>query len=710
MGDLLRYAVQGIPAGCVFALLAVGLVLTFKASGVFNLAFAAQAYVSAAVFYSVRKEDAWPLVPAAVLAILVVAPIVGLLFDRLLFRHLRTASSGAKLISSIGLLVAVPELVKLWFGSDSKKNPPPLWWVERSDQWLWPQSGRFVLDAGQIATIASAAVVAVGLTVLFRWSSIGLQMRAVVESPRMAELNGVNAGRVSGVAWILSSVLAGLSGVLLAPLFAALNSLDFFTLLVAALAAAVFGRLVNIPMAFAGGLALGVLQAILAGTLPTDSIVATGLRPALPFVVLFALLLLYPGLKSIRDVADPLAGVDPPPPPPAASLRTPAWATVSRVATALAVVGGVAIGWFVLDAFWLGLIISGVALGVILLSITIITGLGGMVSLCQPTFAAMGAFTTAQVTANFGVPVLGSILLGAAVAAVAGGLLALPVLRLDGVYLALATLAFALMFQSIFVPLSWVSGGSVPMDVPRPLVGSIDFAENRRFFVLCVVCLLLVGGLVTLVKRGTMGLYLDALRGSEHAAAAAGIGPRAARVKAFALSAGIAGFGGGLLATYYGSANFDQSFQFFFGLVWVVLVVTVGSRSVPAAAVGGLTFFLMPEGLDRLFELPADYAADHTGPLASVLGTIEPSWAVGFSFILFGFGALSYAKHPEGVMEFQTTWAFRLISRLGSGSGSDSGDRDARRPVKPAGDVAGTDGGPADTVDASPGTRGEVRA
>jgi branched-chain amino acid transport system permease protein len=667
VADLLHYAVQGIPMGCVFALLAVGLVLTFKTSGVFNLAFAAQAYTSAAVFYVVRKRHQWPLLPAALLAIFIVGPLVGLLFDRLLFRHLRAVSSGAKLVTSLGLLVAVPEIVKLWFGNGPQSNPPPLWWVKRTDQFLWPQGSRFVLDAGQIATISSVVIVMVVLTLLFRSNGLGLQMRAVVESPRMVELNGINASRVASLAWMLSSALAGLAGVLLAPLFAALNSLDFFTLLVAALAATVLARLVNIPLAFLGGLLLGVLQAILAGELPTNSVLSNGLRPALPFIVLFGLLLLRPGLGRIRDVPDPLSGVDPPPASESLVLRTPQMERIGRAMTVAGVALGVLVALTSLNAYWLGLVITGVVLSIILLSITLLTGLGGMVSLCQPTFAAIGAFTTAQLVANQGFPVLLAALVGAGLAALIGALLAVPVLRLDGVYLALATLAFALMFQNILVPLSWVSGGSVPLKVPRPLVASVDFANDKKFFLLAVALLLVVAYVVARIKRGTTGLYLSALRGSEHAAASIGVSALRARVIAFSASAGIAGLGGGVLAMYYRQANFDQSFQFYVGLVWVVLVVTIGARSIRAAVVAGLLFFLMPEWLNGLFEIPQRVAANHAHlplGLTSVLNGIDPTWAAGVSFILFGVGALTYARHPEGVLEANVSRFVSSVSKL----------------------------------------------
>ena len=127
MTDLLGYVIRGIPFGCVFALVAIGLVLTYKTSGVFNLAFAAQAYASAAVYYELRANDGWSNLPAFVVAVIVVAPLLGLVLDRFLFRHLRTAPTVAKLVVSLGLLVAIPEIVDLWFGAGNAFGPPTIW-------------------------------------------------------------------------------------------------------------------------------------------------------------------------------------------------------------------------------------------------------------------------------------------------------------------------------------------------------------------------------------------------------------------------------------------------------------------------------------------------------------------------------------------------------------------------------------------------------
>ncbi|MEJ5254139.1 MAG: ABC transporter permease [Acidimicrobiales bacterium] len=641
MSELLISVIRGIPVGCVFALMATGIVLTYKTSGVFNLAFGAQAFVSAAVYYELVIRRSWPSGAALVVAVIVVGPMLGLVLDRLLYRHLRSARTLPKLVVSLGLLVAIPQTVKLWFGSGSAFNPPG---VIRSDYVL--RVGEISLDTNQLVTIAITAASVAVLTVLFRSTNLGLQMRAVVESARMAELNGVNADRVGSVSWMFSSLLAALAGVLLAPLFAQISEVHFFTLLVAALAAAAFGRLSSIPLTLAGGLALGVLQATLAGYLPSDSVLAQGLRPSLPFLALFLLLLFWPGLRQPRELSDPLGGVDPPPPAPPAAIRNRTVVLATRGVVIGFVAGASVLALTTLDPFWTSVVTKGVILGTIFLSFVILTGLSGQISLCQATFAAVGAFTVARVVELTGVSVLTALLVGAAVSAAVGALIALPAIRLGGIHLALATLALALMFEYVVRPLDLVSGGFHPPRVPRPQIGSIDFTDDRVFFVLTLVLATTVSLLVWAWKRGATGRTLDAVRGSEIAASSVGINPFGSKVLAFSLSAGIAGLGGGLLASFEGRVNYDANYTFFFGLVWVVLVVTLGSRSIPAAITAGVAFMAFPR-------------------LLGLVG-LDQSMSQAVAFILFGLGAVTYAKHPEGIVEAHTraslAWAVRKLA------------------------------------------------
>jgi branched-subunit amino acid ABC-type transport system permease component len=655
MTDLPGYVLNGIPTGCVFALMAVGIVLTYKTSGVFNLAFGAQAFVSAAIYYDTVGRNDWPPVLGFVVAVVIAGPLLGLLLDQALYRHLRTASSVAKLVTSLGLLVAIPQIVKLWFGSSPAYSPPGL---IRSDRTFL--SGQLTLDMNEVVTMLATVLVVLGLTILFRHTNLGLQMRAVVESPRMTELNGVDANRVGAVSWMLSSLLAALAGVLLAPLFAQVSEVNFFTLLVAALAAAAFGRLSSIPLTLIGGLLLGVLQQLLAGYLPPNSVFAQGLRPSLPFAALFLLLLFWPGLRKPRELADPLAGVDPPPPAPAATMRTPGLTLLTRALAVTFVVVMSVLTFTTFDTYWVGLVTKGVVLATIFLSFVVITGLAGQVSLCQATFAAVGAFAAAQLVANTGMSVLLAMVIGGAIAAVVGGLLALPALRLGGIYLGLATLAFALMFEYVLRPLDWIGGGTRPPRVPRPTLLGIDFSDDKKFFILAAALLAIVSVFVLVLKRGSTGRFLDALRGSEVAAATIGINPFAAKVVAFSVSAGIAGFGGALLASYDGRVNYDANMTYFMGLVWVVLVVTLGARSIQAAITAGLGFVLF-------------------APVLDLITPLDQSTTQSVAFILFGLGALTYAKHPEGIVEARTRASLERVTRW-INSGRTSRPEQARDP------------------------------
>jgi branched-subunit amino acid ABC-type transport system permease component len=655
--EFIRYVILGVPVGCVFALVAVGLVLTFKTSGVFNLAFAAQAYLAAAVYYDVHVRHGWPIIPAFLLAVFVVSPLLGLILDRFVFRWLRGCSPIGKLVSSLGLLVALPQIVKVWLGPAQLFGIKGIWW---DDNALY-HFGDYELEGRQLAILISTAAAVLILVALFRWTAIGLQMRAVVESPRMTELAGVNADRASATAWMLSSTMAGLAGVLLAPFSSILNPDDFTTLLVAAIAAAAFARLTSIPMAVLGGLLLGVARSLASGYLPPASLLAQGIKPALPFAALFLLLLFWPGLRNRKEVTDPLSGADPPPPSLASATRS---ALFTRSTHILGVVFVLVVCWLALfraDDFWLSMLTKVLVMSVIFLSITVITGMAGQISLCQATFAGIGAATTAQFVSALGSNVLLGMIAGAVVAAAIGALLAVPVLRLAGIYLSLATLAFELLFDYVLVPVGWIGGGNTPIRVPRPVIGPWDLSNDKSFFVFALIVLALVSVLVIFVRRGTTGHYLDALRGSETAAQSIGISPAKAKIVAFALSAGVAGLGGGMFAMQTGISNPKVDFAYVYGLVFVVIVVSTASRTVEGAINAGIGFVLLPYILSEWLGLSA-------------------SWA----FVLFGFGAIQYARHPEGTLEngkrnstafFQRQidrWKARRASSSEDGSGGAS--------------------------------------
>lgn len=651
MEKLLGAIIDGIAFGCVYALLAVGLTLAYKTSGVFNIAFGVQAFASGAVYYQLHVTDGWGIIPAFVIAVLIVAPLIGIILDRALFRYLRSAPPMARLITALGLLVAIPQIVLLKFDETDAVNPTG---IVPGGGVVYHVFGA-ALDRDQLSIIVLAALVAIGLTLIFRYTALGIRMRAVVESPRMAELSGADSDRISTSSWMLSSLVAGLAGVLLPTVTGQVGDLYYTTLLTAAIAATVLASLTSIPLAFSGAVGLGVVQELLNRYLPTNSVLASNLRPSLPFVVLFLVLILSPRLRNRKELTDPLSTVDPPPPAPASGERSRELTIGTRVAGVLFCLG---VGYYVFlhgNASVVGQAIQIVIYSIIFCSIVVFTGIAGEVSFAQATFAGIGGFASAQLATSAGMSVVLTIILGGVIAAAVGALLAIPALRLGGIFLTLATFAFALFFDNVVVSLSWVSGGLFPIVAPRPQLGSIDFASDKSFLALCLFVLLVVGVVVILVRNGTTGRYLSAVRGSEVAAASVGINPMRVRILAFALSAGIAGVGGALLVSYEGHAN-KIDFNTTLGLFWVVIVVTLGPRTIEGAIQAALGFVLFPA---RVLTDWLPWLINHVQPFLHV-----GPFSTGIASIFFGLGAVTYAKHPEGILEANKAKSLAQVQRL----------------------------------------------
>ena len=653
--DLFRGLLQGTPPGAVYALIALGFVLTYKTSGVFNLAFGAQAYMSAAMYFKARTLWGWPEWAALALSVFVLAPLVGVVLERLIFRHLRSAAAVSKLVIAIGLSVALPELFNRAVGFSTVSGRQITGIVPDGAGVFYSLFGVYRFNRDELAMMAVALAGALLLGALFRFTMLGLAMRAVVESPRMTELSGISADRTSAFAWALSSTFAGMAGVLIAPRFNALSSGAFFTLVVVAVAAAAVGKLVSLPRALLGGLCLGWLIAVFNTFLPGWSDDHAWLRPfqenlapSLPFVVLFAILVLWREIGRQREASDPLAGVDPPPPTLAAHQRHPGLTLFTRLfGTAFVTVVGLVV-WFRADVYWLHLVTTTVIMSVIYLSITVITGMAGQISLCQGTFGAIGGFMVFQMADRFDMSVLAAAVLGAAAAAAVGAVLSLPVLRLGGVWLAIATLAFAFFFDAVMVKFSWVGGSSSALltgtRVPRPLLGPIDFDDDRAFLVLAVIVLVVVSAAVIQLREGTLGRALTALRSSEAAAASIGISAARARVAAFAVSAAIAGLGGALLSMHQQNVNYSFNFGPVSALFWLVIVVALGARTVEGAIQAAAAFALF-EPLILQGELLAWILGDEDR--LPGLFPISGAWR----FVLFGLMAMQFARHPEGLIE-----------------------------------------------------------
>ncbi|RII12368.1 High-affinity branched-chain amino acid transport ATP-binding protein LivF [Streptomyces sp. YIM 130001] len=662
MADLLGFILGGLVSGALYALLATGLVLSYSASGLFNFAHGATAYLCALAFYELHSGFGWPAVPTALLLVCVLAPALGWGLDRLMFRKLARVGETAQIVATIGLLVALPALglwiVELLEGAGASVKPAEnqfgLAGVGPSPAVNWQLMDGVGVDSDQLITWVTTAVVAVGLWALMRHTPLGLRLRASVDNRSLVELRGMSADRLSSVAWMLSSALAGLAGVLATPLLG-LSSHDFTLFLFVSATAAVLGRFASIPLAFAGGLALGVLQNLVAGYASfADGI--TGFRTAVPFIILFGGLL----VMTRRQRAAGTSATDA---PPVDYLDGRSWVRRWGPWTGAAVLLAAAF-YTVTTPFWSGILAQGLAISLVFISFTVVTGLGAMVSLAQATFVS-GAALVAGLLMSHGWPFIAAALVGTCAAAVLGALVALPALRLGGRSLALATLALAFLADQVLFQMGWLRNGDTGWEIPRPIFGPVDLTDDRAMGVAMVVLVTAAVAALSALRSSPSGRAMLAVRSAPAAALASGVSVVRTKLMLFTLSAGLAGFGGVMYASYNTRVT-ATDFTAMTGLIWLAVVVAAGVRRPQFAVVAGLVFALVPHVL-------ADYVTE----------------SAHLPVILFGLAGLALANDPDGYCAaLPTRLHHRRAARAAAPPKASEAGRTVPAPRSPADDTA----------------------
>ncbi|MGP4099440.1 ABC transporter permease subunit [Nonomuraea sp. KM90] len=613
---ILNYILSGLVTGAIFAIMGSGLTLSYAATGVFNFAHGAVGFLTALLFYELNQAAGLPAWLSALVSVALFAPALGYVLHRAMFRGLAQAGETAQIVATIGLTIALPALGLLVV--DLAGLPPAD--ATSLPRGVGPHPAQAFevlgvrLDSDQLITFGFSAVTAAGLWAFMRHSRYGLRMRASVDRRRLATLRGIDADATSALAWMLGSGLAGLAGVLAVSVLG-LDATAYTVLLFASATAAVFGRLRSIPWTFAAGLALGVVQNLVAGY--TDFLEeVTGLRTAVPVILLFAGLVL---LNRSRDRVAGSAAEDAPPPDHLAGL--PPWRR--RLPWALGVAALVAFA-FAGSEYYVGVAAQGLVLALIFCSFVVVTGIGGMVNLAQAAFASMAALTCGWAFSS-GLPFFAAILLGVLAAAAVGMLVALPALRLGGRVLTLATLAMALLADQVLFQVDAFSNGTIGWSLPALGFGFADTSDPR---VRVVVLLLLIGGVALLVRnleRSASGRAILAVRSAPAAATTSGLSAPRTKIMLFVLASAIAGLGGVLFAISKGSIT-ATDLPAFSGFVWLAVVVLQGVRRIGGAVLGGLIAVAVPE----------------------LLATWDVSAHVGA--ILFGLGGMILAKHPDGVL------------------------------------------------------------
>ena len=641
---MLQFVIAGLVLGGIYAIASAGLVITYTSSGILNFAFGALAFFIARFYYYLHTQHSWGIVPAAIVSIGIAAPALGVVLYAVLFRHLRLSSPLIKVVATIGLLVAVPSLAVLIFGNQAIQQAPGL---APEPVHVYQFLGVPVTLDQIIVYICVVLTVVVGAVVL-RYTDVGLKVRAMVDSPAMTDLSGTNPTTVSLGVWAVSTFFAGLCGVLAAPIIG-LDPNNFTLLIAASFAAVVAARLRSLPIAVGVGLLMGIATSLFQRYLPPASQWTTEIIDAVPFIVI-ALVLIYNLILRGR-VGDTEAwggALDRAITPQGESRLGGSTDSVLEDASLnffgkyagplllIVVVGALPL---IVSGYWVGLFAQAFAYAVIFLSWTIVTGEGGMLWLCQITFAGVGALTTAQLATNHGWPVLAAVLAGGVIALLLGAIVGFLSIRLGDLYVALVTLTFGLLMENLVFTLPSFVNQGLGLTINRPSFATSDLS----FTYLCLAFFVVIALFIVNFRRSTTGLALNAARWSEAGARTSGISVVQMKVIAGALAAVIAGIGGGLLAL--AQTTFQPSeFATFAGVVWLAVLVTIGVRSNAAALIAGLTF-VFPGALAQTY-------------LSSF------TWIPNVLPVLFGLGAISAAKYPDGVLAENSRRLRRLVLHL----------------------------------------------
>ncbi len=633
---MVQYVLAGLALGSIYAIASAGLVITYESAGVLNFAFGSMAYVVARFYYWLNSQHGWATWTAGTVSIVVVAPLLGIVLYAVLFRFVRGKSTLVKLVTTIGLSVALPPITDLVLGNQTIDTAPGL--ALQSDQPFHFLGAPVTTD--QVIIYGFLLFVLVVGTAVLRFTDVGLRVRAVVDSEAMASLSGTHPGRVALGVWAGSATLAGLAGILVAPTNG-LSTAGMTALMAAAFAAVVAAKLRSLPGAVVVSLVMGVITDVIQKYLPTNSTLTADIIPSVPFAVMLVFLVVYAVRAGPGTGEHGLGG------PLDRAIRP---ANQGAAGTADAFAGGragmlglvplavVAVLPLVFEGspYWLGLVALGLCYAITFLTFTVVTGEGGMLWLSQIIFAGAGAIATGQFVSVWHVPVLLAIAFGGVVAAAAGAVIGLLTIRLGDLYVGLGTLTFGLLAETLIFTRNQFLHDGLGVAVNRP-----GFATGNLAFSYLALGVFLVFALLTLnLRRSTSGIALRAVRDSEAAARTLGLSVLQVKVIVGALGAFTAAVGGGFLAMYADAAQ-PQTFETFAGLVWLAVVVTMGVRSITAAALSGLAFALLP----GVFQ---SYVPARWGEVPAVL---------------FGLGAVMVARNPDGAVLENGRQLRRLLAR-----------------------------------------------
>jgi sulfate-transporting ATPase len=558
----LQFAIIGIATGALYVLMALGLVIVHRGSGVVNFAHGAIGMVGTFIFWEAWANWHWAYGFAFVVGVLT-AGAIGLVFHLAVMRPLRNSPVLTRVIATLALLTILEQAATKLYTGQSIIVPSEL-----------PTSTVSVFGAtvgvNLLYLLAAALILSLVLGVVYRSTQFGRATTAVRENRRAISALGWSPDKIASSNWFIGSALAGVAGILLAPI-ETLSITGYTLLVVPALAAAVVGQLASFPMTLLGGVVVGVAQAEV-----NRYISSPGWSDAMPFLLMIAFLIIRGNDRSFRTaIAQRLPSLG------SGRIRWP-----------------VVLGWLVaafilietIPASWNDAVTTTVGTGLVILSVIVVTGYSGQLSLAQFAFAGWGAWIAGALAADYRWPFLLAIIVGALAAVPLGAVVGIVCLRTRGVNLAIATLGMAVALDSlIFSNPERTQNGQFNLPEPKVFgldVGSISYPD--RYAIVVVVAFAICAIATANMRRGRSGRRLVSIRSNERAAASLGIPVVQAKLVAFAISSGIAALGGALLAFRDPYITFTGSYDASLSITLVGFGVVGGVGWLAGALYGGL--------------------------------------------------------------------------------------------------------------------------
>ena len=626
----LQNLLTGLGDGAVIAGVALGLVLAYQGSGVLNFAHGAMMMYSTYIYDELRdtgdfvfpisvlgndrinllgtpeKGELASFWPAFIIALLMAA-VLGLLIHLLVFRPLRGAPLLAKVVATVGVFILLQSLVLLRFGTSNETVRAIL-----PTDTLTILGTRIPQDRFWLAGIV--ILTALLLSILYKATTFGLATRAAAEEEKGATLLGFSPNVLAAGNWMLASVVAAVFGILAASLSNGVNTVNYTLLVVPALAGALVGALRSFWVTAGTCLVLGMVRSELS-LLQIKSwwpdFARTGMRDVLPFIVIVGILFLkgrsLPTRASLVDIKLAFA------PKP------------RNVLNATVVLSGLALlGIFFFDRALRLSLYESLTSTIIVLSIVVLTGFVGQVSLAQAVFAGIAGFILGKIALETGIPFPISPILGAIGATILGLIVGVPALRIRGIQLAVVTMALGVALGTILFTNRWFIGntGALPIEAPDlfgvNLAANVGTDFNRwEYGIMLLIVTALCALFVVNIRRSGTGLRFLAIRANERAAAACGVNGAAVKLQAFAFSSFLAGLGGAMMAYLRGQIS-GESFSVFASLALLAFAYLGGIGSVSGALVAGV---IAPGGL-AVALIAKGFSGDSIGTYANLVGGV----------------------------------------------------------------------------------------